>query len=88
MTLGRVDNVDQRSPLIRVHWHVNEASLPASESSLASSMNASMAWDFFAPAALRLARFAVQSGAALVECGNDAECWREESDSYHSVDSY
>lgn len=44
MTLGRVDNVDQRSPLIRVHWHVNEASLPASESSLASSMNASMAW--------------------------------------------
>jgi len=34
MTLGRVDNVDQRSPLISVRWHVNEASLPGSESSL------------------------------------------------------
>ena len=29
----------------------------------------------FGPAALRLARSAVQSFAALVECGNDAECW-------------
>ncbi len=44
MTLGHLDNIGQRSPLIRVHWHVNDALLPASESSLASYMNASNAW--------------------------------------------